>query len=126
MRAALAALAFFTQLAHADASRIVTLALPHALRTGDTAWLEVKVGIIARGEEIEIATAAGRFLGVISPHGIHSGHEAGTYTIPLPADAIADDHISLRISLDRSGHAQRAPTTQEVKSLRVTIVDAAR
>jgi len=125
MRAPLATLALIAQLAYADNSRVVTLTLPHPMRTGDTAWLEVKVGIIARGEEIEIATAAGRFLGAISPHGIHSGRDAGAYTIPLPTDAISDDHISLRLSLGRSGHAQRAPTTQEVKSLRVTIVDAA-
>jgi len=123
----LAALALFAQLVWADSSsRLVTLTIPHAIRAGDTAWLEVKVGVIARGEEIEIATAAGRFLGVISPFGIHSGREAGAYTIPLPSDAITDDRISLRLSLDRSGRAQRAPTTDELKSIRVKIVDAAR
>ena len=45
----------------------MTLRLPHALRAGETAWIEVKVGAIARGEEIEITTTAGRSLGACLP-----------------------------------------------------------
>jgi hypothetical protein len=120
--AALAFLALLVQPAYAAAGREVTLVLPHALRAGETAWLKVRVGAIARGEEIEIETTEGRLVGVISPFGIRSGHEAGTYTIPLPAAAISDDRVSLRLSLDLYGHEPRAPTAEEVKSVSVKIV----
>ncbi|MGB7845198.1 MAG: hypothetical protein WBL63_06255 [Candidatus Acidiferrum sp.] len=124
MRIQLTALAFFALLAQpacAAVGRVVTLVLPHPLHAGDTAWIELKVGAIERGAEIEIATTEGRTLGVISPFGIPSGHQAGTYTIPLPADAISNDRVSLRLTLNQHGHAQRAPTAKEVKSIRVKI-----
>src|ERR1700678_4314753 len=103
MRLRLVALAFFAFVvldANAGAGREVTLTLPHALRSGETAWLEVEVGTIERGEEIDIVTTSGRPLGVISPFGIRQGQQAGTYTVPLPTDAIAGDRVSLRLSLE--------------------------
>jgi hypothetical protein len=128
VHAPLAILALFALLAQATstaAGRVVTLVLPHALRTGETAWIEVKVGAIERGMEIEITTTAGRSLGVISPYGVRSGREAGTYTVPLPADAISDDRVALRVLLNHDGH-QRAPTAKEVKSIRVKVMPAGR
>lgn len=128
MQAPLAALALFAllaQTAYTVPGRVVTLALPHALHEGETAWLEVRVGVIERGAEIEIATKAGQSLGVISPFGIRSGRQAGTYTVPLPADAISDDRIALRMLLSHDGR-QRAPTAKEVKSIRVKIMPAMR
>ena len=113
---ALALLAILALDANAGTAREVTLILPHALRAGETASLEVEVGAIERGEEINIVTTSGRLLGVISPFGIRPGQQAGTYTVPLPADAIAGGRISLRLSLDQYGHPQRAPTAEEVKS----------
>lgn len=127
MRASLARLVFLVFLGHqlcAATGSVVTLSLPRPLRSGETAWLEVEVGVIERGAEIEITTPAGRSLGTISPFGIRSGREAGTYTIPLPADAISHGQVSLRLSLDQYGHAQRAPTSEEVKGIRVKIMPA--
>ena len=123
MCAPLAVLALVALLAQSSAGRIETLVLPHTLRAGETAWLEVKVGVIARGAEIEITTTSGRLLGVISPFAIRSGNQAGTYTVPLPADAISNGRVSVRISLNQY-HSQRAPTLTEVKSIRVKIAGA--
>lgn len=124
MRAPLTALAFvifLAQYTHGEAGRDVTLTLPHALRVGEAAWLEIDVGPLARGDEIDITTTSGRSLGTISPYGIRSGQAAGTYTVPLPADAIAGDRVSLRLTL-----GQRAPTLDEVKSVRLKISGATR
>jgi hypothetical protein len=128
MHAPLAVLVFFVVLAQsapATVGRMVTLVLPHPLRAGETAWIEVKAGTLNRGAEIEITTTAGRSLGVISPFGIPPGQQAGTYTVPLPADAISDDRVSLRLTLNQHGRAQRAPTAKEVRSVRVKIMPAA-
>jgi hypothetical protein len=122
--AALVFLALLAQLVFAATGRVVNLVLPHSLRSGETAWLELDIGTMERGAEIEIATTTGRPLGVISPFGIRSGHQAGTYTVPVPAEAISDDHISLRVSLDQYGHEQRAPTADEVKAIRVKVMPA--
>src|SRR5437588_10631000 len=103
--------------------RTETLVLPHTLKAGETVWLEVCVGVVTRGAEIEVTTTSGRLLGVISPYGIRPGNQAGTYTVLVPADAISEGRLSLRLSLDYA-HSQRAPTKEEVKGLRVKIMDA--
>jgi hypothetical protein len=122
--AAFACFALLAQVAHAAEGQTVTLVLPHALRAGESAWLELTVGAIERGAEIEVSTATGQLLGVISPFGIRLGQQAGTYTVPLPADVFVNVRVTLRLSIDQGGHAQRPPTAAEVKSAHVKITPA--
>jgi hypothetical protein len=124
MRAFLAILALFSVGAHHSESRTVNLVLPHALLAGETATLLVTVGVIPRSAEIEITTSSGHFLGVISPYGVRPGHESGTYAVPLPAEAISGRRVCLLVSL-RANRKVRAPTTKEVKRVRVKIRSAA-
>jgi hypothetical protein len=112
------------QVGRPDAARAVTLKVPNRVPQGGSAWLEVALGVVERGAEVEVTTAAGRTISVISPYAIKPGHEAGTYTVPLPSDAISHDHISLLIWLRREGKPPRAPTMSEVKSVRVSITPA--
>jgi hypothetical protein len=121
MRMPLAAVALFSLLAQQPTYRTVTLVLPHALREDEAASLLVTLGAIPRGDEIRITTPSGRPLGVISPYGIPAGSEVGTYVLPLPAEAISGRHVCVRLSVIRNGK-RRAPTTKEVKRLRVEIV----
>ncbi len=118
-----AMLALLAPAAASMPGRIVTLSVPHALRSGGTAWIAVKVGAIGHAE-IELTTVDGRPLGVISPYGVRPGSEAGTYTVPLPADAIAHGKVRIRLTLDQFGHAERAPTLQEVEDVRLRIEPA--
>ena len=97
----------------------ITLALPHPLAAGEIAWLEVQVGPIARGQEIDVTSAAGQELGTISPFGVRSGHGAGTYTLPVPGDAIRDGRVSVRLTITQFGAPPRAPTAQEVRSVKL-------
>ncbi len=101
-------------------AREITLALPHALRKGETAWLLVEVGAIGH-DQIQLMTQDGRPLGMISPFGVRSGQTAGTYTVPVPAEDLGNGRLVLRLSVLQSGHAPRAPMTEEVKSLRLLI-----
>ena len=127
MRPAAAALALLGLLAqHAAAADDVILALPRPLRAGDTAWIEVQVGAVGRGQEIEVTTASGRQLGVISPFGVRLGQEAGTYTLPVPEDAIRDGRVAVRLTISQSGGPPRAPTAQEVRSVKLTVAGAPR
>jgi hypothetical protein len=124
MHSLAAALVFLALLGHqADAAegRDVSLTLPRALRPGDMAFAEIQLGLLPRGQEIEVTTVAGRALGVISPYGMRAGQEAGTYTLPIPADAFVDGKVTLRLFVNYFGHTQRAPTTKQVKSVRVKI-----
>ena len=100
------------------AAQELTLALPHPLQPGETAWLEIEVGPVGR-REVTVATASGRIIGVISPFGPRAGETAGTYALPLPAEAITADRVTVRLTITQTNGAPRAPTEQEVR--RVTV-----
>ncbi len=116
----LVALVLFSTLAQPPTARSVTLTLPHALREGETAFLSVTIGVIQRGAEIEITSVTGRFLGTILPYGIRPGNGAGTYTVPLPSDAIKGRRVTVLLSLRANGK-NRVPTKKEVKRVRVGV-----
>ena len=117
---AVAALALFSLLAQRPAARTCTLTLPHALRPGETATLVVSVGVIPKGARIEVTTPSGRSLGTISPYGIRAGRESGTYTVPIPSDAIAGRRVRVLLYLVFADR-RRAPTEKEVKHVIVRV-----
>jgi hypothetical protein len=124
MRTVLATFACFVLVAQnalANEGQTLTLVLPHPLRPGEIAWLELTLGAVERGAEIEVSTTAGRLLGVVSPFGIRSNREAGTYTIPLPPDVFENSRASLQLLVHQGGQAPRAPTATELKSARLKI-----
>jgi hypothetical protein len=104
--------------------RVVNLVLPRNLNEGEGVAVELKLGVLERGDEVRVETMSGKLLGVISPYGIRSGNEAGTYTIPVPAEAISKNCVSLRIILDRHSRGKRTPTAQQVRSVKLTITSA--
>ena len=108
------------------AAQDMTLTLPQPFDDGDSAYIEVQVGAIGPGQEIEVKTADGRTLGVISPHGIRAGRAAGTYTLPLPADAICRDRVGIKLMITRSDAAPRTPSADEVRGVRVVVNDGAK
>ena len=101
----------------------IVLDLPRPIAAGETAFIEVALGALGRGQSVEITTAAGRSLGVIAPFGVRAGQDTGTYTVPVPADAIRDGRVVLRLTV-RQGDASRPPTASEVRGVKLNIVGA--
>src|SRR5689334_19827773 len=93
---------------------MTTVAAPHPPRPGETPLLEVTLGHVARGQEVEITTPDGRLLGTVSPFGIRPGRAAGTYLVPLPADAIHGEKVAVRLQITQPNGPARAPTADEV------------
>jgi hypothetical protein len=124
--AALMLLMFLAQTCIAVSAHDTTLALPHPLHAGDVAWIEVHVGPIRRGQEIDVSTTSGRELGVISPFGVRYGQDAGTYTLPLPKDVIHNGRVSIRLTITDFGAPPRDVTTHEVHSVKLTITGGSR
>jgi hypothetical protein len=119
----LAVAALLAQPAEPRSARVVNLTLPHVLREGETAVLEIKLGVLARDQRIVIETVDGRLVGDLSPYGIQRGQAAGRYTVPLPGDAVSRRRVSLRLSLQQ-GKILRAPTRSEVQQVRLRIMPA--
>ena len=99
----------------------MTLVLPHPLRAGETVFVEVTMGVVQRGQEVDVTTADGRLIGTVSPFGIRTGQAAGTYTIPVPPDAIDDGKLSLRLRISRPDGPPRPPTADEVTGVTLAI-----
>jgi hypothetical protein len=123
--ATLFSLALLVQTASAP-GRVVNLVLPRSLNEDEGVAVELKLGVLERGSEIVVETTSGKLLGVISPYGIRAGNEAGTYTVPVPKEEISNNRVSLRITLDQHRRGKRAPTTQELRSVKLTITSHGR
>jgi hypothetical protein len=121
-----AAFALLLLTGHAASADDLTLVLPHPLHAGETAWIEVQVGPIGRGREIDVTTGSGQELGAISPFGVRAGQDAGTYTLPVPADAIRDGRVSVRLAITKAGGAPRTPDAQEVRGVKLIVSGASR
>ncbi|AWB07770.1 hypothetical protein A6A40_20395 (plasmid) [Azospirillum humicireducens] len=101
----------------------MTLALPHPLRQGEAVVLAVTVGRISRGQAVEITTADGRPIGTAAPFGPQRGQGAGTFGIPVPAEALRDGRLALRLRVTTAhGAPPRPPTAEEVPDLRLSII----
>ena len=121
--ATLISLALLVQTAGAP-GRVVNLVLPRSLSANEVVWVELKLGVLTRGDEVEVQTTSGKTLGVISPYGVRSGTEAGTYTLAVPPEAISNRRASLRIILNQTNRGKRAPTVKELRSVRLKITSA--
>jgi hypothetical protein len=102
--------------------RVVNLVLPRSLNEDESVAVELKLGVLERGAVIQVQTTSGKRLGAISPYGIRSGNEAGTYTVPVPAEEISNNRVALRITLNHHSRGKRAPTMQELRSVKLTII----
>src|ERR1044072_6767447 len=101
--------------------RVVNLVLPRSLNAEEGVAVELKLGVLERGNEIKVETTSGRNLGTISPYGIRAGEAAGTYTVPVPPEVVSNKRVSLRIILDQHSRGKRAPTSQELRAVRLQI-----
>jgi hypothetical protein len=65
-------------------------------------------------------------IGVVSPFGVRTGQDAGTYPLPVPKEAIRDGRLSIRLTISRPGGSPRAPTAGEVRGVKLGVGGATR
>ena len=100
----------------------LTLALPRTPAPGEAIRVRVNAGVLPHGARIIVRTVTGKIAGTVAPYGVASGQEAGTYTIPIPAEAVSNGKLSLTFELkDRHGHV-RAATQNEVLGAEVVLI----
>jgi hypothetical protein len=126
--AALALLAFVALPASAAGqaqAREIVLTLPRPVAAGETAFVEIRVGPIGRGS-IGVETASGQPLGTVAGFGNRLGQDAGTFTVPVPPNAIESGRLALRLAIRQADGSRRAPTPDEVRGVTLRIGGAAR
>ena len=113
MRPAAAALALLALMAPQSAAQApradgeIVLNLPRPIGSGETAFIEVRVGAIGRAQ-IEVTTGTGQPLGTVSPFGARVGRDAGSFTLPIPASAIRDGRVAVRLTVQARRYAAPA------------------
>jgi len=102
-----------------------SLPLPRLPGADERVLIEVRLGRFNAGQELVLRGADGRLIGSVSPHGIRHRAASGSYSVPVPDDALtgARRKSMLRVSLrvERAGAASRAPRAEEVLMLRAVI-----
>ena len=104
--------------------RTFTLSRPPAAPAG--AFLEVEVGALPAGRQVDVTTPSGVPIGTIAPFGAAARGSGGVYALPVPAGAIQDRTLSVRVTIIGGGEPARAPTTTEVTNLKLLTPDLAR
>lgn len=100
-------------------ARRVSLTLPHTPAAGETIWLKVEVGEIGHNQ-VHVTTSTGRELGTISTYGVKSERPAGTYTLPVPADAMSGTRLTVVLTVIE-GQTEHSATLREVKAVSIGI-----
>lgn len=104
--------------------RNINVPVPKSIAEADNVVLEVKIGTLPKGAEIEINTADGRFLGVISPFGSspQETDAVATYVIPLPRDLTGEKRLNLLFKFSGAVYSRRAPTSRDIRSVKIKAV----
>ena len=98
----------------------LTLALPRRPAVNEMLMVNLTVGRVSANTKIVIRTADGEIAGTIAPFGVKPGQKAGIYSIAVPAKAIADAKVTLKLELvDKQGQAVRAPTKAEIEDAKL-------
>ena len=105
-----------------DGNGDMVLAPPHPPQQGEAAILALTLGPLTRGQTVEVATADGMPIGAAAPFGPQRGQGAGTVTIPVPAGALRDGRLALRLRITTHDGRSRPPTADEVKEIRLSII----
>jgi hypothetical protein len=103
--------------------RVVELAVAKSIAAENQVSLQITVGALRKGTEVEVRAEDGRLLGVISPFGSRPAQpkDRSTYTIPVPRDVVKKGRLSVRLILNAPDHSKRAPTQSEVSKVQVSV-----
>ena len=106
----------------ADAAGRYTLVVPRAAAADEALAVQIRIGVLKHGSEIDVASGA-VLLGTVSPFAIRGKHEAGTYNVPLPGTMRRGTRVTIGLTLTHFGDKPRAPTAQEVRSVKLVYLD---
>jgi hypothetical protein len=99
----------------------VELILPRPAAAHEAVRLQIGVAL-ARGARLRVSAGDGTLLGTVSSFGVQRGQDVVTHILPLPATAIVNGRVALRLEVQEPGAAARAPKPGEVDSIALIYV----
>jgi hypothetical protein len=110
--------------AQSPKQQVYDLPLPRAAEPGEMLVARVTVGPLKPHERIIVRTRNGEIAGTVAPFGAQARQSSGVYTIPLPDTAALEGRVRLLVEAEQKGSETRAPTSEEVQSIKLVWVAA--
>ena len=105
-----------------DATGKLTVPLSRRAAPGEALVLRLKVGVLPDGAKISVGTLDGEIAGGVSPFGVPPGRKAGVYSIPVPAKAVVEGKVTLRLEvIEKDGKTRRPPARPEIEDATLAI-----
>jgi hypothetical protein len=109
-----------------DTSGKLTVKCTRKPSSGERLVLRLKVASLKDGSSLELSAPDNTHVGGVSPFGVRPGSKARYYSIPLPAKALVDDKVTLKVEVvDKSGKKERAATRTEIEDATLVFTPAA-
>ena len=99
-----------------DPSGKLTVPLTRKQSSDELIVLRLKVPPLPDGASIEVSTLDNALVGGVAPFGVRPGSKARFYSIPIPAKAVVEKKVSVRLQVvEKDGNGKRAPARTEIE-----------
>ena len=99
-----------------DPSGKLTVPLGRKQSTDELIVLRLKVAPLPDGATMDVSTLDNTLVGGVAPFGVRPGSKARYYSIPIPAKAVVDKKVIVRIEVvEKNGKRKRPPARTEIE-----------
>jgi hypothetical protein len=110
-----------------DTSGKLTVALTHKQSSDEMIVLRLKVAPLPDGATIDVFTLDKTLVGGVAPYGVRPGSKARYYSIPIPASAVVEKKVSVRLEVvEKSTQRKRPPARTEIEGATLAYTPIAR
>ena len=104
-----------------DPSGKLTVPLTRKQSRDESIVLRLKVAPLQDGATIEVSTLDKTLVGGVAPFGVRPGSKARFYSIPIPAKAVVDNNVTVRLEVvEKTSKRKRSPTRTEIEGATLT------
>jgi hypothetical protein len=99
-----------------DSSGKLTVRLTRKQSRDESIVLRLKVPPLPDGATIDVSSLDKTLLGGVAPFGVRKGSKARYYSIPIPAKAVVDDKVTVRLEVvDKTSKKKRPAVRTEIE-----------
>jgi hypothetical protein len=99
-----------------DSSGKLTVPLTRKQSSDELIVLRLKVAPLPDGANIEVFAPDKTLVGGVAPYGVRRGSKARYYSIPIPAKAVVDKKVTVRLEvIEKTGQRKRPPVRTEIE-----------
>jgi hypothetical protein len=95
-----------------DTSGKLTVPLTRKRSSDEMIVLRLKVAPLPDGATINVCALDKTIVGGVAPYGVRPGSKARYYSIPIPAKAVVDNKVTVRLEVVEKGAQKKRPPTR--------------